>query len=1093
MICPKCQSQISDNSVFCDKCGCRLSDYAQNALQQDADTAPNPAGDSGASQNNFGMSQPVNNTKIEEIPAQGFGGQAEPNAFGQPANGFVPNADMGNTQPPQTEAPFTSLPQGYVAPINNKPKKSIKKALPFIIGGGVIAIAVAAFCCVKFAAADIAHTFMGDEKYAASLFKGTLDSVQEQGDAIEKGFSSGLSSASGNTSDYSAEYDNFIKENPDSEITYSQYVQVKSAGSAISAIGSALPENGLYVKYGVKSELSDSLYQLVADASGVSVDEAKEVLDSLSGLSVEGKFSIKEDGLDAGYLIAQNDTELDRGNIYYNTDEGMLFYSNPSIYGSALSQKLMPMEIEIGKKTEESESKVSDEARKELFDEIISIYKEHLENAETEYSSVTESMGEAEFKGKSMKVTFSGKELSRLIKDMAIAVVDSDYFENLMEAAYNGELPENFDIVDLKDQIEEAFDKMEDSDSKLSLDIEHFINADNSVAGFRISLSGKSGGEKQSVGFSYLGDSSNYYIEVELNGTKLVKCEGTKTSDNSGTAEINITIPSTKSSKEAQKLKINVEYSDISTKEFLGSNTALGKFTFTLGGNIFDGIGTVTAGEKEIELSSIIKNTAFTVSASDKDRGIEYQVEIKNETYGTIGYTLEIGENTEPVSDRAGMTANESVDLSGDSAELVDVKIGILKHLQDIYGKSGFVKGILDSAAGESFDQQAQTTIDMLEKNKKYIAVYSEYDGYNTVYDANDNAYYIYSALYGEKPASKKPLTIKLYFDNSGNMNIIDMAGEDESILDSVRDSIDIKNAYVEITYFLSYNSYAPLGVTVVMTDSKDHHCEGLPTVYNYIDEVYSWSGDENYIGDYVVGTYPNLDKGESTFEQKIEELKAAVPKYNEYAKKGFDTFKNYLNSTNNSFDLGSYITHDAKTFKIESGEWSNYQGIYSFYFKNDINTDDLYDYMKANASDIPDGYLTLYITDNNLVAASFCEEPGYIFGAPLFTVGVTSAWSYDEGIYDNLAMGTYPVLKEFDGTVPDNVKKFMVGTWVKETNEDTEIIITEEDVNCITEILPHSSGYISVKFVYEDGSRANVYLNMIDRMEFDYVGYIKK
>lgn len=1100
MICPKCQSQIADNSVFCDKCGCRLSDYSQNISQQaesnnasaPAESAmPNAANNSQAPQNNYGMGQPADNNQGAGIPAQTFGQPAEPNAFGQNANGFVPNADTGN-MPGGMGAPFTAAPQGFAAPVNNKPKKSFKKAIPFIIGGGVIAIAVTAFCCVKFAAADIAHTFMGDKKYATSLVRGTLDSAAENSGKLEKSLSSGLSSLSGNNDLY-AQYIEYNEKNPDSTMSYSQFSQVKSLSSVFSAVSGVLPENGLYVKYGVKSELNDKFYELIAGSTGINTDDVKTALEAINGFSAEGKFSVKEDGLDIGYLISEDGNELDKGNIYYNTTDGILFYSNPSVYGSALSQKLMPLEIEIDKKPENSDSEKSDKEIKELVGEIVGIYSEHLEKAETEYSSVTESMGEAEFKGKSMKVTFDNEELADLLKDITIAVVESDYFTSLRETVIDGDgdYSVEFDLVDLKDQIEETFDKMAESDSKLSLTIEYFINADNSVAGGRISFSQKNGGNKNSAEFSYISDKSNYCLELEVNGTKFVKCEGTKTSDNSGKAEITFSIPQ-KNNDETKKLKITVEYSDVATKEFLGGDAVLGKFTVSLGGNIIDGLGTIPAGNDNIDIASMVKKTSFTITASDKDKGIEYQLELKNETYGTIGYTVEIGENTEPVSDRAGMTADASVDLSSGSAEIVDVKIGALKHIQDICSKSNLFGTVFNQIEGEDFNQQLQASIDQLEKNKKYIAVYSEYDSYSTPATAKDYARTIYNSLYGAVE-SKNPVIIKLYFDGEGNMSIIDMAGENEELLEYVKGYSDIKNAYVEINYFKGYNKYSPLGVSVVMTDSKDHHCEGLPTVYNFMDEVYDWSGDANYIGDYVVGTYPVLKKGETTSEQLFKEMEAKVAKYNEYSKKGFDAFNKYLNSKGNSFDFGNYSAHSVATFRIKSGTWTSFSGISSYNFKNKLDTNDLFSYMKTNVPDIPDGYLTVYVTNNKIVAASFSEKTYSYFNAPIFTVGATSDWDFIEGVADNTVIGTYPVLKSFDGTVSDKVKKLIAGTWVDEYDEETSMIITEEDTNCITEITYSSNEYVRVKFVFEDGSEAYVFFNLVDKLQFDYDNYIKK
>lgn len=1082
MICPNCKSEIADNSVFCVNCGCKAAEALQNSAENNAnETAADPANN--AAESNEAINRAVNSLNSAAQPPQ--------NTVQQPVSSFVPDQNTGNAQSsPNMQSPFPAPQQEFVSPPQPKPKKSSKKAVPFIIVGAVAAAAVAVFCCVKFAAADIAHTFMGDEKYAASLGKETLSSLASGNidSSFSTAFTSMLDTSSGS---YYEQYNEYLDNNSDSYLSYSDFTGIRSAGNMLSTVGQILPENGIYAKIGYQAELADKFYKLIAEALGIDKDEVKDVFEACSSFSAEGRISVKEDGVDLGYLISGGGKDLDGGSVYYNTEDGILFYSNPDIYSSPISTKLVPLDIDLSSSYDKSDSLKLAKERKELVQKISDVYGKHIKDAETEYSDATESVGEGEFKGKSMKVTFENEALAELLQDITETILDSKYFESLIESAFDGDVPDYFDIDDLKDEAEEIFDSLAESSVKTSFTIEHFINSDNSPAGLRLSVNVKNDGYKNSAQLMYISAKSDFYAEAKVDGTTYLKCQGTRASARSGSAEITVNIPGSYGS-DAQKLKLNVEYSDLGMKELFGSTQILGKLKINLSGNVIDNLSSVN---DPVDFASLIKKTTFIVSASDKGSGIKYGFALDNESYGKVSFTAEIGENSADAFDRTNMNEDYAVDMSGSSAETVDVQIGLLEHIKDICTDNEFIGFVMQQSSGYDYLESIQSQIDQLEKNKRYIAVYSDYDPYYTTGTASNIAsgiqYNLYS--YGTLPLkSKQPVTVKVYYDGNGSMSIIDMAGEDESLLNGIKD-MGYRNVYVEILYYKAYNSYAPVGVTAVMTDSKEHHCDSLPTAYNYIDEVYPWSGDSYYIGDYVVGVYPYLYQGTSTYEQTLKDMADKVDVYNQYAEKGFTAFNGYLSSSRNSFDFSTtYSNNEYIVFKIKSGTWSNYGNIYSANFKNDLNTTLLYSYMQTKVPEIKDGYLLIYVSNNVAVGASYCEDSYYI-STPLFITGVTSDWGLADGLdsYGNL-IGTYPVVRSFDGALSDNVKKLIVGTWTNEYREGDKIQITEDDFKHIVEISEYSAEYISVRFEYENGDSRTYRFNMAGRLSYDWSTYIK-
>lgn len=1130
MICPNCKSEIADSSVFCVNCGCKVAAALQNSanqaavnLNKEANQALNQTAAGTAqfvgnqAQNNPPPAQPyfTNATANPQAP-QGFqnGFDQTNNSFSQNyvqnpdmgtaqnnvnmQGGFVPNADMGNVQNNvNMQGGFNAAPQGYVAPTKPKPKKSIKKALPFIIGGGVLALGIGAFCCFKFAAADIAHTFMGDEKYAATLAKGTVSSVTSNS-FIDSTMTSSLSSAlsTGNNNSDAERYEQFVENNPDTELSYSQYRQIESIGDMLSALGRQLPENGIYIKSSSKTELTDKFYELFTQSAGEDTDAIRKAFEALNSFNGEVKLSVKNDGIDAGYLISNGNDTLDSGTAFYNAEEGNLYYSNPSVYGSALRIKLVPISIDVGAGSDNTDTAELEKKRAELVSKIIDIYSEHLEEAETEFVSVTEPVGENEFKGKCMKVTFDTKSLASLLKDIVDEFLKSDYFKSVIEAAFGENVPESFDIDDLIDSADNYFERMADSGNKVSFTVEHFINADNSVAGLRLSFSSKESGSKKNMQASFFNINPSIYGELKVNGTSYVKIEGKTSSDNAGTMDITLNNLSGRTN-ENKKLKIALEYNDLGTKELFGQKQILGNFKISLSGTVLNDLNSENGSD---DIVSFIKKSVFSFTAADKESGIEYQLGFTNESYGNMSVLYEIGENTEVILDRAGMTEDASVDLSSDSTEIIDVQIGALKHLQDVYNGSDLMKLALGQSVSGNFIEQAQAQIDALEKNKKYIAVYKDYDE-NTVYNANSIANEIYYNLYSYdesriKLNSKDPVTLKVYFDSEGVMNTIDLAGESDSLLDDIK-SAGYKNTYVEIIYYKAINKYSPVGVTAVMTDNKDNHGDSLPSVYNYLDSVYPWE-EVNYIGNFVVGTYPTLDTGESTYEQNLKDLANSVAAFNGYAEKGLNAINSYLKENNNSFDFSNnYYKNTYIAFKIDSGKWSNYNNVSKYNFKNDdIELDSLYKYMATKVPEIKDGYFYVYISNNKAIGAS-CSETSYLMSTAAFICGYTNEWSMLDGVVQTYSgngyiIGTSPAIKSYDGSLSEKIKKLMIGTWVNKYDDKEKITITEADISHITDIQPDSVEYMRITLKFGDETKY-YYFNFAGQMEFEYDTYIKK
>ncbi|MDE7234547.1 MAG: hypothetical protein K2N29_05725, partial [Ruminiclostridium sp.] len=149
--------------------------------------------------------------------------------------------------------------------------------------------------------------------------------------------------------------------------------------------------------------------------------------------------------------------------------------------------------------------------------------------------------------------------------------------------------------------------------------------------------------------------------------------------------------------------------------------------------------------------------------------------------------------------------------------------------------------------------------------------------------------------------------TVKLYFDENGNVTVLDDGKMGFLDFTDLEQNSDRENLYVELLF--SYFSENPLcGITAVYTDDPNDLPENLPTVYNYLDGLYEWNGRNNAIDGFAVGTSPYLSEGKSTAEERtraeIEELHARdekIAELNDAAKRINSAVSGFL-SANSSF-----------------------------------------------------------------------------------------------------------------------------------------------------------------------------------------------
>lgn len=245
------------------------------------------------------------------------------------------------------------------------------------------------------------------------------------------------------------------------------------------------------------------------------------------------------------------------------------------------------------------------------------------------------------------------------------------------------------------------------------------------------------------------------------------------------------------------------------------------------------------------------------------------------------------------------------IDLYENLLTLLDQNEG-LKKLDDLLDLSEGIEEDLNELREELEFEKHYRNYSSRTKQRTYNAAYGlsnemESQGinaltWNVLLTLNEDGT-DYNNTWGKEEFER---TVKLYFDENGNVTVLDDGKMGFLDFTDLEQNSDRENLYVELLF--SYFSENPLcGVTAVYTDDPGDLPENLPTVYNYLDGLYEWNGRQGAIDGFAVGTFPYLSEGKSTSEEQIraeiEELHARDEKID-----GLNDAAKRINSTVNGF-----------------------------------------------------------------------------------------------------------------------------------------------------------------------------------------------
>ena len=845
IICRNCGNQLPGKAIFCGNCG-----------------------------------TPVAAATVEEKAAEAA---EAPAAFEQqPANAAV-------TANPAVPAGMAMTENGAEpAPAAPKKKKKIKKA-PIIAAAAAVVVAAGAavgyFCFHD----KITRLFMGDVGYAKMIEADSyadymLPELGTDKDSADKTTVQYINNALAAAQTAIQIEENSAADNSTAEDSENEL----PAQEKMLAAGIEQFRNIIYKTVGSKDAGFSAEYH-----ADISVGpQIKLLLGTYADkiLNAIGEFGFR-------YTIVAGDTSKigldlldvqgDIGGIELYMNSSDLCIAAPDITDSVIAFKLP--------ETETKESKVptlGEEDIKRIIKGIGGIYFSYFDKAEIAYTD--NAVTAAGKTGTAVSVKLSGAVLKEMAAEALDFIRNDSYVKayclsaGITETKYN----EAFD----KAAAELAAKKIEGY-----AEIINYVDVHNNVLGKTIVMYDDSTKSKAEMAIS----SAENRTLIDFSEEKEGKSEGRfsiineKSGETSGTLYFKMPIEDEKSGNIGEKLlSIAVDYESTGETTFLGNKVPLGKVTIrfadddtlidSLAGSgssqtsenkqgetsakLMEAIGPSGSSLAEMLISGQLKKSKLEISIENGEKGPVSRTSI------TIGDLASFAVETSyaEIHEQAVMPSlDKAIDVKNSSKkEQTLLQLDFMKWAKKLSERNDFWDELLPSS-------EIDESIEQTEKSLKFYDHYSQYSDY-LAYSADRDAEKLDEAFNngisdGTISFDDVPTDVELYFDSEGSVVVIE-SGSWYGDFPAVFSDCELESAYVRIGV-TTYETHT----IVVYTDKSTDLPANLPDKFNFMDGVYEWD-ENNVIGEFVVGTYPALEKGESTAADEYAALDKSVERLEKYA-----------------------------------------------------------------------------------------------------------------------------------------------------------------------------------------------------------------
>lgn len=980
--------------MFCTQCGNKLNDTAKFCPRcgnrvNNPEVSGIPAVDSGAAV-----------AVKEEAPAVAPAAPTEPqmNSFVPqenvaPAaptepqmNSFVPQENVAPAAPVEPQV-NSFVPQENIAPAApaEKSKNSSgkkRRILPWIIAGGATVLVGAGALTWIFAQSSVLHLFMGDGGYAASVLTGYTSEVLKQNSAAEMSkLISGVSEYMPEPGDYTA-----------------NELAIEVANNVAKSLGT----NDLGASVNVQIQSGS-----ITDSMLSNSDSGKEVVEELNSITFKGDISVGESALKAGLSADYGTGSFDAAALI---EQDKISAMLPGVNDTVLF-------------TESTTNVTVPEAAEEIGDiqenisDLYETFMKYYTKADFQYENGSITIGDQDINCTHITGEIAEDDLNDLVSDIS-------------------------DILgELNSDIGRSLSGFDAEKNDMRLVIESYVTGSNKPLGVTFSLTGKdTSGQKTTVSFSSTRTDKASSTELKLQKKSIIKLQTENTSATEGTFRLDIAT----NTNSDEKFTVKGDFSEAGTAEVFGMKLPVGKLSFSVGGSATEKLtSSVEINGEYSTVGELLSKIKFNLEAQSAEGGYKSIIGLDGGKLGGASITFDLQPKLNVViPDMTNPQKSISIgeNQTANTADMMDYQIAVLEKLNEVFSDKS-----VDAIGKTLFNSdEISASVEQLKSNRDRIAVYSGFNEY-TITEANNYASDIYYCTNISEFTGTDLEIIKLYYDSTGALTILDNCGERDEMLRSLYGSRGYIDAYAEVFVWKSRTMYSPIGVSVVRTSDPSKIPSARPDAYNLIDRLYEWETD-NISENYAVGTYPEVmtleeykeyygEEPKETSKQADERLAKTVEQYNEYAETIFTEFGNYMKQFNvspDSNDMTGSITID-----IKDGEWSC-NSYYNYYFTKDIvngEITDITEYLRSKVSAPDNGVIAVYFSKGQLCGALITDNSWESFSPLEFELSYTTSWGYIDGVRDIYSYGTYPVLKSVKSDDMADILKKLNGTWKNDDN----------------------------------------------------------
>ena len=760
------------------------------------------------------------------------------------------------------------------------PKKKIKKA-PIIAAAAAVVVAAGAavgyFCFHD----KITRLFMGNVGYAKMIEANSyadymLPELGMDKDSADKTtvqyINNVLDVAQSSIQGYS---DYSSAEDSENELSYRDRMIINMVDKFNSAIYKATGGNdgGFSAEYHIDISVGPQIKLLLGTY-------ADKVLNAISELGLRYTVVAGDTSKFAMDLI---DGQGDLGGIELYMNGSDLCIAAPEITESVIAFKIPETEIK-----ESDTPTLGEEDIKRIASGIGKIYFSYFDKAEITYTDdMTTAAGK---KGTMVSVKFTGPVLKEMAGELLEFIRSDSYVKAYFLSAGITE-----------EKYAEAFDKAVSDLSAKEIEgyaeMINYVDVHNNVLGKTIVMYDDKTKSRAEMAVSSAENTTLIDFSEEKEGKSEGKFSIINEKSGEASGSLYFKMPIDDNNGGEKQLSIAVDYEKTGETTFLGNKVPLGKVTLRFADDdtlidsigsaqnsqtesqqgetsakLMESIGTNGSSLVEMLISGQLKKSKLEISIENGENGPVGKVSVSLGNLASFGIEMFFSE----VHEQAVMPSLENaIDVeNGSKKDSTSLQIDVMKWVKKLSERNNFWREILQSADIDEGIEQA-------EKSLKFYDHYSEYSDYLT-YSADKDAEKLDEAFNngisdGTISFDDVPTDVELYFDSEGKVVVIE-SGSWYGDFPAVFSDCKLKSAYVRI------------GVTtlethtiIVYTDKSTDLPAKLPDKFNFMDGVFEWD-DDNVIGEFVVGTYPELQNGVSTAEDKFAAMDSAVSKQERYA-----------------------------------------------------------------------------------------------------------------------------------------------------------------------------------------------------------------